>query len=574
MTGQTPHEQETGSQEPAERRSWMRSRPILVYLFLLAVVVAVPALIATTLLLQRINQAQQTVVRNLTDATVQAIGQSVDRELSGMVTTLRVLSTSTSLLDRDLPEFHARSVDALAGSGAYLIAMDADFRQLLNTRVPYEGPLGITTDRRSADLAMERRIATVSDLFFGQVAQQWVFSVMLPLEGRTDVILLALTQNAVNLSLALQSRELPTGWHAALVDGSNLVIAATQEAGLETGSVLPMRQTLSDMPQEWRRERFDGDSVVTSEWRSGLSGWRVIAWASETVVDRPLWDTLMWLVAWGALLLAASAGLALWIARQIGASVRGLRRDAQRLGRGERVAAKAYPVAEIAEVSRALEDASIKRQAAEQEVNFLMREVAHRSKNQMTVIAAMAKQTARGVDDLPAYVQAFEKRILGLARSTDLLLAHGSAGVALRDLIDSHIAPFLPPDASRVRITGPHVRLNMQAAQILGMAAHELATNAVKYGAFLGEAGRLNVSWVVTADRLDFVWRETVAGPMPAGERVGFGTTVLKSMVGRSLGAEVERTCHPDGIEWHFAIPLSAIAPDRAELPGEEALDE
>lgn len=572
MTGSLPETIEKQARPP--RRSWTRSRPVLLYLILLITVVLIPALVVSTALIARNNQAQQDVVRSLTGTTVQAIGQTVERELSSMVTTLRVLSTSESLVADDYEQFHHRSMIALAGTGAYLIALNADFDQLLNTRVPYGEQQGKTSDPRSAEQTLERGVATVSGLFFGQTAQQWVFNVLLPVPDNRRAVLLILTQNATNLATALQSRQLPNGWHAALVDSQNLVVASTAEAGITTGDVLPMRQTLTDNPDEWRRERFDGDNVVTAEWRSGLSGWRVIAWASEAVVDQPLGDTLLWLAASAVLLVAAAGTLAVIIAQRIGASVRGLRRDAQRLGRGEPVVAQAYPVAEIAEVSRALSEASERRQAAEQEVNFLMREVAHRSKNQMTVIAAMAKQTARGADDVASYVQAFEKRILGLAQSTDLLLAHGSAGVALRDLIERQLAPFAPADAARVVLSGPPIRLNMQSAQILGMAAHELATNAVKYGAFAGDTGKLEARWNRSGNTLHLTWRETVPGRPVLGDRVGFGTTVLKSMVGRSLGAEVERLCHNDGIEWRFAIPLDAISPDRSPETAESVAEE
>ena len=573
MTGAT--EDSSAKAVPARsRRSWTRSQPVALYLFALVLVILLPALVVSLVLLNRNNQAQEEVVRGLTNATVQAIGQSVEREVAGMVTTLRVLSSAESLVGGRLEDFYDRAVVALAGSGAYLIALNDDFNQLLNTRVPYGEPLGMTGNPASARETLERGIPNVSGVFFGQTAQQWVFNVLLPVPDNSRVVLLVLTQNAKNLAVALQSRQLPAGWHAALVDGANLVIAATPEAGFETGDVLPMRQTLDQAPDEWRRERFDGQEVVTAEWRAALSGWRVIAWASTEAVERPLGDSLLWLAAWGVIIAAAAGMLAFVIAQRISLSVRGLRRDAQRLGRGEDVAAKAYPVAEIAEVSRALADASALRQAADSEVRFLMREVAHRSKNQMTVIAAMARQTARGAEDVPSYVTTFERRILGLARSTDLLLAHGRAGVALGELVESQIAPFSPPDPARVKLTGPSVRLNMQAAQILGMAVHELSTNAVKYGAFAGDDGTLAVRWVIADDWLKLVWRETVTRPLPEGDRVGFGTTVLKTMVRQSLGAEVERLCHEDGIEWRFAIPLSAIDPDRAPLPSEDAPSE
>jgi len=547
-----------------------RSRSVAFYLFALVLVILLPALVVSLVLLQRNNQAQEDVVRSLTNATVQAIVQSIDREISGMVTTLRVLSSTEALTSGDLAQFHERAVVALAGSGAYLLVLDDQFRQLLNTRVPFGTPLGATSDPASAQKALDDGTPVVSDLFFGQTAQAWVFNVLLPLSSRQgDAMLLLLTQNGANLSGALQSRQLPNGWHAALVDRSNAVIAATAETGLDVGAMLPLRQAAIDTGTEWQRESFDGQSVVTAEGRSLLSGWRVVAWATAEAVDRPLGESLLWLAAWGIVIATAAGVVALVIAQRIGGSVRGLRRDAALLGAGKPVEAKPYAVTEIADVSHALALASQERQSAESQVHFLMRELAHRSKNQMTVIAAMAKQSARGAGDIAAYVQDFEKRLMGLARSTDLLLAHGVVGVALADLVRHQIDPFCPgPD--RVKLAGPQVRLNPQAAQILGMAMHELSTNAVKYGAFAGDDGSLSVTWSLDEANLDLLWREKVVAMAPDSGRTGFGTTVLQSMVAGSLGASVERIAHDDGIEWRFAIPYAAIAPEAAAPAGDE----
>jgi two-component sensor histidine kinase len=95
------------------------------------------------------------------------------------------------------------------------------------------------------------------------------------------------------------------------------------------------------------------------------------------------------------------------------------------------------------------------------------------------------------------------------------------------------------------------------------MAAHELATNAVKYGAFKRENGTLAVLWRRDGDNLHFDWRETAIPSTPPSDRRGFGTTVLESMVGRSLGAKVERIVHEDGLQWTFDIPISAIDPSK-----------
>ena len=137
------------------------------------------------------------------------------------------------------------------------------------------------------------------------------------------------------------------------------------------------------------------------------------------------------------------------------------------------------------------------------------------------------------------------------------------AGVDLEELLSRQVDPFCTVDGKRVRISGPPMRLNMQSAQIIGMAAHELATNAVKYGAFSTDTGTLSVTWTRTPERVQFLWRELVPALKPSPERRGFGTTVLENMVGRALGADVSHVIHPDGIEWSFSIPTEALDPAR-----------
>lgn len=552
-----------------------RGRPIAIYLIALVLAILLPALAVALVLLNRTNDAQQDVLAALTNATVQAMGQSIDREITGMATTLRVLSTSQSLLEGDLAAFHGRAVTALAGTGSYLIGVDETFQQLFNTRVAYGSPLGPTADPQTAARALERGVATISPIFFGRVAQTYVFNVWLPVDDAAPLRAVSMTQNARNLEAALQSRQLPTGWHAALVDTNNAVIAATADADLTIGSILPIRQgQLEGQGDTWTQEELNGQHVVTAEWRSGFTGWRVIAWASSDQVQKPLQDSVLQLAVWGLTIAILASGVATLIARRIGGSVKGLQMDAARMGRGEAVYPRTYPIAEIADVSQALADASEKRMTAERDIRFLMRELAHRSKNQMAVIAAMAKQTGRGATDIQSYVAALERRIMGLARSTDLLLAHGRAGVMLADLIDQQLGPFRPPEPHRVTIEGPALRINPQGAQILGMALHELATNATRYGAFAEPGGRLELIWKTSGNALSMRWREHLGRPLVVDERSGFGTTVLRTMVGGALGAQVDRVVHPDGVEWVFDVPLSALDPSFAAARPDEPVPE
>jgi two-component sensor histidine kinase len=555
---------ETGSTRSAKGRS----RPIAFYLVVLALVAFVPVMAFAAVLLQRNNQAQQEIVQTLVLATTEAIGQAVDQQTEGMITTLKGFSSAPIATEQDLRDLHTRGTYALAGTGNFLVLIDSSFNQLLNTRFPYGTPLGKTDNTGTIQRALDTNQIVISDVAYGGTAKAWVIPVFMPIPapgGGRDV--LVITQDANNLGSALLRREMPDGWRVALVDTQNKVIAASTAAKMAQGSTFFMpRNPEMEGLRGWQKLTIDGHDFVSITSSSADTGWRVVAWAPDATVERPLSNSLLLLILGGIVIVAAATIATFLLSREITRSVRGLARDARRLGAGEAVPPRAYPISEIVEVAGAIAAAAQRRQTAETEVRFLMRELAHRSKNQMTVIAAMAKQTARGADSVPEFVQSFEKRIFGLARSTDLLLANGVAGVDLAELVSSQIEPFCPLDGERVELKGPPMRLNTQSAQIIGMAAHELATNAAKYGCFSGDDGRLDVVWSVTLRVLSFDWREHVTALAERPERRGFGTTVLESMVGASLGAKVVRTLHADGIEWAFEIPLAGIGPDgRAE---------
>ncbi|SFB97840.1 Two-component sensor histidine kinase, contains HisKA and HATPase domains [Devosia psychrophila] len=551
-------------------------RSIVYYLVALVLISVVPSFIFAGVLIQRNQSAQEDIVETLIVATSRSIVQAMEREIAANITTLHVLAASPSLRDGDFEGFYDRTKLALDSTEAHLFVVNPDFSTFASTRVPYDTPPNQTSDVASAKKAFETNEIVVSDLVLGAVSKRWVYNILLPVDlGPYGKKLIALNQQADNFASALSSNSLPDGWNSALIDNDGRVLAASPgvaNVGDQFSVFDPMAQRYA---VGWQDIETTAGPALGVLQRSATTGWRLVAWAPVWTINQPLMTTMVFLIAGGFILLGLIVAAMFWVSRRIGQSVRGLARDAQRLGAGQPVAATRYPVSEIAEISEALAQASLDRQSAESDVRFLMREVAHRSKNQMTVIAAMAKQTARSADDLQGYVQAFERRILGLSRSTDLLLTHGRAGISLGDLIDSQIAAFSPDDPARVKATGPMIRLNAPAAQIMGMAVHELSTNAVKYGAFLGDTGSLAVRWKIVDDKLDLMWRETVGEKLPTSERTGFGTTVLKSMVGRSLSADVQRIYHDDGIEWRFVIPLQAIDPEDAAAtpPAEEAAE-
>jgi two-component sensor histidine kinase len=536
-------------------------RPIALYLFALAVVALVPAFVFSAYLLARNNETQARVLSSLTVATTQAIAGAVDRQLDGLGITLRVLESSDVLAEQSLAAFHTRASRALAGTGAYLLVLDGELNQLLNTRVPFGTELPRTSAIEVARAAVDTGEPAISGVFFGQVAQDWVFDVLRPIPPQPNgARLLILTQNAASLATALTTREFPPAWSVALVDSGGLVINASGTPLATVGDPFMLAIDASPGRQgTWQSLDVDGVPNTAVFANVGRTGWRVVAWAPESAVQQPLAEAFWSLLAGGILLSAVVVLIIYWVSLRIGRSVHGLEDDAELLGAGETVPARPYPITEIATVSQALAEASRRRKAAETDVRLLMRELAHRSKNQLTVIAAMAKQSAALAGSVPEFVASLERRIFSLARSTDLMLAHGPAGIELRQVFARQVDPLCPLDSGRVSLEGPPLTVSTQAAQILGMAAHELAANAARYGAFATAAGRVSISWSVAGDGLEVVWRETGATVKETQERRGFGTTVLGTMVSRSLGAQTSQTFHADGVEWRATIPLAAL---------------
>jgi two-component sensor histidine kinase len=536
-------------------------QPVWVFLLLLVAVTLIPALIFSVILLQRNNEAQQDAVFSLAEAMAGSISETVDRELSGMLTTLRVLSTSPSLAEGRTAVFHVRARAALADTSDVLIVLDPEMNQLVNTRERFGTVLGTVSDPEPVRRAFASGEPVISDTFRGQASQKWVFNVILPWESGEGPVALVLTRNAEDLSAALAGRNLRGGWNAAVVDRGGTVVASTY---LSSDVGQPFFLDF-DVPEEGQRMRrriaHDGTPFETIITRSQMSGWRIVLWAPAANIEEPMRQSMQAFVLGGLTMILIGAGAAWLLAHQVARPVRRLARDARRLGTGEMVKATDFPVTEITTISHALAQAAEDRQKAESEIRFLMREVAHRSKNQLTVISSIAKQTARHASTFDDFQERFQKRVQGLARSTDLLVEGGVAGVELWALIETQLEPFRPESESRLTMEGPVVRLSNQAAQTMGLAFHELATNAAKYGAFASRSGTLSITWRLTDDEIELTWREK-ASAIAKGERErGFGTEVIERMVGGTLDARIERTLHEDGMEYRFFIPREKVRP-------------
>lgn len=200
------------------------------------------------------------------------------------------------------------------------------------------------------------------------------------------------------------------------------------------------------------------------------------------------------------------------------------------------------------------------RKKAEAHIQLLMREISHRSKNLLAVVQAIAGQTVRTGGTLPEFEMRFAQRLQGLAASHDLLVNENWRGAALMDLIQQQLAPFAEVGSPRLTLSGPDVRLTTDAAQALGLALHELATNALKYGAWSVAAGNVSVSWAFDeiagdAATLRLRWIEREGPTVIPPNHKGFGHVVIESMVAQSLGGEVDLDFRESGLIWTLSIP-------------------
>ena len=201
------------------------------------------------------------------------------------------------------------------------------------------------------------------------------------------------------------------------------------------------------------------------------------------------------------------------------------------------------------------------RTAARDHRQLLMRELAHRTKNQLAIIQSIAQQTKRNSSSLNGFISAFNGRIQGLAASHDILAKQQWQAIPINELVKSQVAVLVNEIDKSVAISGPDIGLSAIHAEALGLALHELTTNSMKYGALSVAKGRVAITWRVTdlsgPVRAVFEWQEA-GGPKirkpPA--RQGFGTRVLKNVVALSLGGEAHIDYRPDGLYWHVTWEL------------------
>jgi len=201
------------------------------------------------------------------------------------------------------------------------------------------------------------------------------------------------------------------------------------------------------------------------------------------------------------------------------------------------------------------------RKRFERHRELLIQELNHRVKNTLASVQALAAQTFRG-SAMREAVATFEARLLAMSRAHDVLTRQSWEAAGIREVVRDAVATWTGRSGERVQFDGPDLRLRPAVSLALAMALHELATNAVKYGALSNKSGRIGIEWSVSDDPkrcFRLRWREQGGPPVRAPERRGFGSRLIEYGLARDLGGTVELSFHEGGVKCTIEAPLAEI---------------
>ncbi len=200
---------------------------------------------------------------------------------------------------------------------------------------------------------------------------------------------------------------------------------------------------------------------------------------------------------------------------------------------------------------------------AEAHQRSLIAELNHRMKNMLAVVVGITRQTAKGATSTQVFADALVLRLESMARSYELLSRENWTEAQIDELARQELSPFGP---EHTHIEGPKVMLKPKQALSVGMVLHELATNAMKYGALSADGGRVRVSWSIVGEappQLRLEWRESGGPPVVQADRHGFGLKLIQREMSYGLGGHATITWRAEGLGVDLDLPLDLGARPR-----------
>jgi two-component sensor histidine kinase len=199
------------------------------------------------------------------------------------------------------------------------------------------------------------------------------------------------------------------------------------------------------------------------------------------------------------------------------------------------------------------------RKRAEEQRDLLIKELEHRVKNTLTTVQSIASQSFRTAGVGHDALRAFDARLIALGNVHGVLTKQSWDAANLRDVVWAALRPHSAPGLDRFTVEGPDVQVGPKCAVAFSMAAHELCTNAIKYGALSTEAGRVAIDWNAANERLHWQWRERGGPPVTVPDRTGFGSRMIERALALQLSGKVTIDYRPSGLVCTIDAPLAAM---------------
>ncbi len=545
-------------------------------LLLMALSLVVPATLFMALLARaEFGESRARYERQLI-ATTRALVLATDRQIGQGQSILQTLAVSPDLIAGDIPAFERQARAAVQGGEGWVVLLDNQ-RQLVNTRLPpgQAPPPYALPDYRWQTIRAGR--TTVSNLVRPAKPGQFqpFVSIDMPVIVNGRLYDLAYQQRPAAFSSIFASQNIPPSWTASIVDGNAMLVSRSRDADRFLGRTASedMRKAMARGPEGVTLSHtLDGTATLSAFSRSSTSGWSFIVGVPRRELSRANWSSVGWLTAASVLLLVIGVAVAVVVARDIAAAVRGLGADAKAMAAGEPIPVVPDRYREIAEVRAALHDAADQlraredeEQRAHQRQQLMINELNHRVKNTLFTVQSLARQSLGRPADTPG-LHAFNERIMALARAHDLLTQSVWEGADLKEILEETLEPYL----DRTVLAGPAVALTPNAALALSMVFHELGTNAVKYGALSVPEGSVTVVWHVdpgALHRLTLHWEERGGPRVSPPARQGFGSRLIAASLKSDLAGEARLDYRPSGLVCVLTLSLPSTGKEEADLP-------
>jgi signal transduction histidine kinase len=342
----------------------LRTVSIRTYLIGFVACLMLPMLAFAGLLLWQYHQAGVEQYKRDALERARRISATVDMEIAATLRSLQVLSTSLLIREKRFEELYKQALQVKDIIGSEVIIKDATGQQLVNTRLPWGSVLPRSLPERDRQ-ALQERTPTVSDLFVGAVAARPIVSINVPIiEGGQVIGLINTGIDPSRLSALLETR-VPESWTGAIVDRNGLIVARSRLAEQFVGKLATADLRAQAIHEEgtWIGWTADRIAVVAAYHRSPITGWRAAVGVPQSVVQAPLWRSLVILALFALIGVLTFLTLAHLLVRHLGKSIDGLVAAARAVGKGETLDRSQPTVTEFQSITEALRSASEELQA-------------------------------------------------------------------------------------------------------------------------------------------------------------------------------------------------------------------